>query len=123
MTEKDIDQKQDLVFLRFGSPQRYKSIKYASTALAKYGDKVKIFYYPNTLSSVVYSMDGVMNGTKKWTKNTKVMEIKPSRPITLEGGAVFNEAGEFLGMITTAYDGEVGKIYIIPGEFIKSRIP
>lgn len=123
MTEKDIDSKQDLVFLRFGSPERYKPIKYANTAGAKYGDKVKIFYYPNTLSSIVYSMDGMVSGTKKWTKNTGLIEIKPSRPISLEGGAVFNEAGEFLGMITTAYDGEVGKLYIVPGQFIKSRIP
>ncbi|HEY3251165.1 MAG TPA: hypothetical protein VGK25_08610 [Ignavibacteria bacterium] len=123
MTERDIDQKQDLVFLRFGSPQRYKPIKYAFTGGAKYGDKVKIFYYPNTLSSIVYSMDGMLSGTKKWTKNSGVIEVKPSKPISLEGGAVFNEAGEFLGMVTQAFDGEVGKLYIIPGEFIKSRIP
>lgn len=123
MTEKDIDAKQDLVFLRFGSPDRYKMLKYASVGAVKYGDKVKIFYYPNTLSAIVYSMDGMISGTKKWTKRTGVIEIRPAKPLTLEGGAVFNEAGEFVGMITKAYDGEVGKLYIIPGEYIKSQIP
>lgn len=123
MTEKDLDQKQDLVFLRYGAPDKFKSIKYAALSSAKYGDKVKLFYYPNTLSSVVYSMDGMMSAVKKWTNNTSVIEIKPNKPISLEGGAVFNEAGDFLGMITKAYDGEVGKIYLVPAEYIKSQIP
>ena len=123
MNEKDLDQKQDLVFLRYGAPDKFKSIKYAMLSSAKYGDKVKLFYYPNTLSSVVYSMDGMMSATKKWTNNTSVIEIKPNKPISLEGGAVFNEAGDFLGMITKAYDGEVGKIYLVPAEYIKSQIP
>lgn len=123
MTEKDLDQKQDLVFLRYGAPDKFKSIKYAMLSSAKYGDKVKLFYYPNTLSSVVYSMDGMMSAVKKWTNNTSVIEIKPNKPISLEGGAVFNEAGDFLGMITKAYDGEVGKIYLVPAEYIKSQIP
>lgn len=123
MTEKDLDQKQDLVFLRYGAPDKFKSIKYALLSSAKYGDKVKLFYYPNTLSSVVYSMDGMMSAVKKWTNNTSVIEIKPNKPISLEGGAVFNEAGDFLGMITKAYDGEVGKIYLVPAEYIKSQIP
>ena len=123
MTEKDLDQKQDLVFLRFGSPDKFKPIKYAALSSVKYGDKVKLFYYPNTLSSVVYSMDGQISATKKWTKKTSVVEIKPNKPISLEGGAVFTESGDFLGMITKAYDGEVGKIYLIPAEYIKSQIP
>jgi len=123
MTEKDLDQKQDLVFLRYGAPDKFKSIKYAILSSAKYGDKVKLFYYPNTLSSVVYSMDGMMSAVKKWTNNTSVIEIKPNKPISLDGGAVFNEAGDFLGMITKAYDGEVGKIYLVPAEYIKSQIP
>ncbi|HMQ79665.1 MAG TPA: hypothetical protein PKE39_11890 [Ignavibacteria bacterium] len=123
MNEKDLDQKQDLVFLRYGAPDKFKSIKYALLSSAKYGDKVKLFYYPNTLSSVVYSMDGMMSATKKWTNNTSVIEIKPNKPISLDGGAVFNEAGDFLGMITKAYDGEVGKIYLVPAEYIKSQIP
>ena len=123
MTEKDLDQKQDLVFLRYGAPDKFKSIKYAMLSSAKYGDKVKLFYYPNTLSSVVYSMDGMMSAVKKWTNNTSVIEIKPNKPISLDGGAVFNEAGDFLGMITKAYDGEVGKIYLVPAEYIKSQIP
>ena len=123
MNEKDLDQKQDLVFLRYGAPDKFKSIKYAMLSSAKYGDKVKLFYYPNTLSSVVYSMDGMMSATKKWTNNTSVIEIKPNKPISLEGGAVFNEAGDFLGMITKAYDVEVGNIYLVPAEYIKSQIP
>lgn len=123
MTEKDLDPKQDLVFLRFGSPDKFKPIKYAVLSNVKYGDKVKLFYYPNTLSSVVYSMDAQVSATKKWTKNTSVVEIKPNKPISLDGGAVFTEAGDFLGMITKAYDGEVGKIYLIPAEYIKSQIP
>lgn len=123
MTEKDLDEKQDLVFLRYGSADKFKPIKYAVTANIKYGDKVKLFYYPNTLSSTVYSMDGNIAATKKWTKKTSVIEIKPSKPISLEGGAVFNEAGEFLGMITQAYDGEVGKLYLVPADYIKSQMP
>lgn len=123
MTEKDLDQKQDLVFLRFGSPDKFKPIKYSALSSVKYGDKVKLFYYPNTLSSVVYSMDGQISATKKWTKKTSVVEIKPNKPISLEGGAVFTESGDFLGMITKAFDGEVGKIYLIPAEYIKSQIP
>lgn len=123
MFESDLDQKQDLCFLRFSTPFKFKQIKYASFSSAVYGDKIKIFYYPNTLSSIVYSMNGTVSGTKKWTKKTSVIEIKPSKPITLEGGAVFNEAGDFLGMITTAYDGEVGKLYIIPAEYIKNNLP
>ncbi|MBN8583528.1 MAG: trypsin-like peptidase domain-containing protein [Ignavibacteria bacterium] len=123
MTEKDLDQKQNLVFLRYGAPDKFKPIKYAAVSSAKYGDKVKLFYYPNTLSSIVYSMDGMMSAVKKWTKNTSLIEIKPNKPISLDGGAVFNEAGEFLGMITKAFDGEVGKIYLVPAEYIKSQIP
>lgn len=123
MTEKDLDQKQDLVFLRFGSPDKFKPIKYAVLSNVKYGDKVKLFYYPNTLSSVVYSMDAQVSATKKWTSKTSVVEIKPNKPISLEGGAVFTESGDFLGMITKAFDGEVGKIYLIPAEYIKSQIP
>ncbi|MBE2228221.1 MAG: trypsin-like peptidase domain-containing protein [Ignavibacteria bacterium] len=123
MTERDLDQKQDLVFLRYGAPDKFKPIKYATVSSAKYGDKVKLFYYPNTLSSIVYSMDGMMSAVKKWTNNTSLIEIKPNKPISLDGGAVFNEAGEFLGMITKAYDGEVGKIYLVPAEYIKSQTP
>ena len=123
MTEKDLDKKQDLCFLRFGSPDKFKFIKYASAASIKYGDKVKLLYYPNTLSSVVYSMDGTVSATKKWTKKASIIEIKPSKPITLEGGAVFTDSGDFLGMITQEFEGEVGKIYIIPAEYIKTKIP
>jgi hypothetical protein len=123
MTEKDLDQKQDLVFLRFGAPEKFKPIIYEQSSNVKYGDKVKLFYYPNTLSSVVYSMEGTISGTKKWTKKTKLVEIKPAKPISLEGGAVFMENGRFLGMLTTAYEGEVGKLYVVPGDYIKTKIP
>ncbi len=123
MSEKDLDEKQDLVYLRFGSPDKFKPIKYAPVANVKYGDKVKLFYYPNTLSSVVYSMDGNVSGIKKWTGKTSVIEIRPNKPISLEGGAVFTDSGEFLGMITQAYDGEVGKIYLVPAEYVKAQIP
>ena len=123
MTEKDLDQKQDLVYLRFGSADKFKPIKFASVSSVKYGDKIKLFYYPNTLSSVVYSMEGNVSGIKKWTSNTSIIEIRPNKPITLEGGAVFTDSGDFLGMITKAYDGEVGKIYLVPAEYIKAQIP
>jgi hypothetical protein len=123
MTDRDLDKKQDLVYLRFGSADKFKPFRYASTSSAKYGDKVKLYYYPNTLSSVVYSMGGVVSGTKKWTSKTGVIEIKPSKPISLEGGAVFNEAGELLGMVTQLYEGEVGRIYLVPAEYIKAQIP
>ncbi len=123
MTDKDLDKKQDLVFLRFGSADRFKAIKYSSIKSVKYGDKVKIFYYPNTLSSTVYSMEANISATKKWTKKTGLIEIRPAKPISLEGGAVFNDAGDFLGMITQEYEGEVGKLYIIPADYIKSKLP
>ncbi len=123
MTEKDIDQKQDLVFLRFTNPDKAKYFKIATLDNVVYGNKVKVYYYPNSLSPVVYSMDGTVTGLKKWTKSTSVIEIKPSKPLAPEGGAVFNEAGEFLGMITQAYTGEVGKIYLVPGAYIRTKLP
>jgi hypothetical protein len=39
------------------------------------------------------------------------------------GHPVFTESGDFLGMVTTAFDGEVGKLYLIPAEYIKAQIP
>lgn len=122
MKESDLVSKEDLVFLRFNNSEKTKTYKFASMDAITYGSKVKIFYYPNTLSSVVYSMDGMVAGVKKWTSNTSVIEVKPSKPISIEGGAVFNEAGEFMGMITTQFNGEVGKFYIIPAAFIRSRM-
>ncbi len=123
MNETDIDQKQDIIFLRFSNFEKVKTFKFASVLSVTYGQKVKIFYYPNTLSSIVYAMDGMISGTKKWTPKTGVIEVKPAKPLSLEGGAVFNEAGEFLGIITTEFNGEVGKIYIVPAEYIKTKIP
>lgn len=123
MTEKDVDQKQDLVFLRFSSSEAVKTYKFASMESIIYGTKVKVYYYPNSLSPVVYSMDGMISGNKKWTANTSVIEIKPSKPLSPEGGAVFNEAGEFVGMITRSFDGEVGKIYLVPAAYIRMKLP
>jgi len=121
MKENDLDSKMDLVFLRFNNFEKLKPMKFAPLEVT-YGEKVKILYFPNTLSSTAYSLDGTISGTKKMGGNA-VYEIKPIKPLTIEGGAVYNENGEFMGMITTAFNGEVGKIYVIPGLYIKSRIP
>jgi len=123
MTEKDIDQDDDLVFLRFTNNEKARYFKIATMESVIYGSKVKIYYYPNALSSVVYSMDGSVTGIKKWTKNTSCIEIKPAKPLSIEGGAVFNENGEFVGIITQAFNGEVGKLYLVPGVYIRGRIP
>jgi hypothetical protein len=122
MQESDLVQKEDLVFLRFNNFEKTKTYKFASLEGVTYGSKVKIFYFPNTLSSVVYSMDGMIAGVKKWTGNTSAIEVKPSKPISLEGGAVFNEAGEFVGMITNEFNGEVGKFYLVPAAYIRSKM-
>ena len=121
MKENDLDSKLDLCFLRFNNNEKVKPLKYAGWDVT-YGQKVKILYYPNTLSSTVYALDGSLTGTKKMSGST-IYEIKPSKPISLEGGAVFNDSGDFMGMITTAYLGEVGKLYIVPAQYIKSKIP
>jgi hypothetical protein len=118
MREKDLVPSLDLVFLRFNNFERTKTIKYASLDV-KYGQKLKLLYFPNTLSSIVYSMDATVTGTKKFGKS-KVIEVKPNKPVTIQGGALFNEAGEFVGMITAAYSGEVGKLYAIPSMYIKA---
>ena len=114
MTEHDVDQKQDLVFLRFSGAEVAKTYKFAQMESVIYGGKVKVYYYPNSLSPVVYSMDGTITGTKKWTANTSVIEIKPSKPLSPEGGAVFNEAGEFVGMITRNMKGKWEKYILFP---------
>lgn len=121
MKETDLDQSMDLCFLRFNNFEKLKPMKYAQLDVT-YGQKVKILYFPNTLSSTAYMLDGTLSGTKKMGDNA-IYEIKPIKPIGLEGGAVFNDNGEFMGMITTAYNGTVGKLYVIPGLYIKSRIP
>lgn len=120
MQESDLDQKGDLVILRFNNFEKVKPLKYAAMDV-KYGDKVRIFYYPNTLSSVVYSMEGTITGQKKWNK-ISLVEIKPAKPISLDGGAVFNDNGEFVGLVTTAFDGEVGKLYLIPAMYIRMKV-
>jgi hypothetical protein len=120
MQESDLDPKGDLVILRFSNYEKVKPLKYASMDV-KYGDKVRIYYYPNTLSSVVYSMEGTITGQKKWNK-ISLVEIKPAKPVSLDGGAVFNDNGDFVGLITIAYDGEVGKMYLIPAMYIKTKV-
>ncbi len=122
MQEGDIVKKEDLVFLRFNNIEKTKTYRIASMEGVTYGNKVKLFYYPNTLSSVVYSMDCTVTGVKKWTSSTSAIEIKPSKPITIEGGAVYNDAGEFLGMVTQEFNGEVGKLYVVPAAYIRSKM-
>jgi hypothetical protein len=120
MFESDLVPKLDLVFMRFNNFEDTKPLKYVPIDIQS-GTKVKILYYPNTLSSVVYSMEGTVSGTKNWSKKIKIIEIKPAKPLTPEGGAVFGENGEFIGMITKAYEGEVGKLYVVPGMYIKAQ--
>ena len=113
--------KTDIIFLRFTNIDKSNPIKFASMDV-KYGQPLKVLYYPNSLSPVVYSMDASVTGTKKWKKDNSIIEIKLAKPLSLEGGAVYNEAGELVGMITTAFDGEVGKIYVVPAMYIKARM-
>ena len=121
MQENDLVPSLDLVFLRFNNIEKLKSLKFAPIEIAS-GTKVKILYYPNPLSSVVYSMDASISGTKDWTKSNKIIEVKPAKPIALEGGAVFDTNGQFVGMITQEYSGEVGKLYVIPAMYIRAQI-
>jgi len=121
MHESDLVQKLDLVFMRFNNWEKVKSVKFAPIEISS-GTKVKVFYFPNPLSSVVYSMDAAITATKKWGKKNKIIEIKPAKPLSLEGGAVYNENGELVGMITRAYNGEVGKLYVIPALYIRAQI-
>jgi hypothetical protein len=120
MRENDLVPKSDLCFLRFSNFEKVKQLKYAPIEV-KYGEKVRIYYYPNTLSSVVYSVEGSVTGSKKWNK-IQLTEIKPSKPLSLDGGAAFNDNGEFMGIITTAFDGEVGKLYFVPAMYIRSYV-
>lgn len=120
MKEKDIAPNWDLVRLRFNNNEKVKPLKYASVD-PRYGEKVRLFYFPNTLSPFVYSMDATITGTKKWNK-IDVIEIKTAKPISLEGGALFTDNSEFIGLLTNAFDGEVGKLYAIPGSYIKTFI-
>jgi hypothetical protein len=118
MKEKDLVEPLDLVFLRFNNFEKTKTLKFAPLDV-QYGQKLKILYYPNALSSVVYSMDCSVTGTKNFGKS-KVIEVKPNKPLSIQGGALFNEAGEFVGLVTQAYTGEVGKIYAIPAMYIRA---
>jgi hypothetical protein len=118
MRERDLVPSLDLVFLRFNNFEKTKTLKTASLDV-KYGEKMKVLYYPNTLSPVVYSMDCNVTGIKAFG-NSKVIEVKPNKPLSIQGGALFNENGEFAGMITIAYSGEVGKLYAIPAMYIKA---
>ena len=119
MKEKDLVEPLDLVFLRFNNLEKPKTLKFASLDV-RYGDKLKVLYYPNALSSVVYSMDCSVTGLKNFGKNSKVIEVKPNKPLSIQGGALFNDKGEFVGLITQAYSGEVGKLYAIPAMYIRT---
>jgi hypothetical protein len=121
MRESDLVPSLDLVFLRFNNMEKTRSLKFAPIEIAN-GTPVKIFYYPNPLSSIVYSMNATISDTKKWGKDNKIIELKPAKPLSLGGGAVFDEKGEFVGMVTQAFNGEVGKIYVVPGLYIRSHI-
>jgi hypothetical protein len=121
MREKDLVPQLDLVFMRFNNWEKVKTVKYAPMEISS-GTKVKIFYFPNPLSSIVYSMEGTITATKKWSKKNKIIEVKPAKPLSLEGGAVYNENGELVGMITRSYSGEVGKLYVIPALYIRAQI-
>ncbi len=122
MKESDYDQKTDLVFFRFNNMEPVKTLKLAQLADVKNTDNVKIVYYPNTLSPVVYSMDAKVTAIKSWGKQRKIIEIKPTKPLNLEGGAVFDEKGDLIGMITIAYEGEVGKLYVVPSDYIREKL-
>lgn len=122
MKETDYDQKTDLVFFRFNNIEPVKTLKLAQLADVKVTGDAKIMYYPNTLSSVVYSMDAKITSIKSWGKKRKIIEIKPTKPLNIEGGAVFDEKGDLIGMITVAYEGEVGKLYVVPSDYIRERL-
>lgn len=123
MRKSDLIESLDLCFMRFSNNEKLKTMKIATLDQMTAGTKVKILYYPNTFSSVVYSMDGTILSMKGWGKENKIIEIKPNKPLNIEGGAIFNDAGEFMGMVTKANSGEVGKIYAVPAPYIRSRIP
>lgn len=121
MREGDLVPLLDLVYLRFNNMEKTRSLKFAPIKIPD-GTPVKILYYPNPLSSIVYSMNAKVSDTKKWGEDNKIIEVQPSKPLSLGGGAVFDEKGEFVGMVTQAFNGEVGKIYVVPGLYIRAHI-
>lgn len=121
MRENDLVPSLDLVYLRFNNMEKTKTMKFAPIEMAD-GTPVKILYYPNPLSSIVYSMNATVSGEKKWGKDNKIIELKPAKPLSLSGGAAFDEKGEFVGMVTQAFNGEIGKIYVVPGLYIRAHI-
>ena len=123
MRENDTDPKMDLCFLRFSNFERIKSLNFASSYVTT-GQKVKIFYHPSASAPVTYIIDGVLTGTTQMSGNT-IYEIKPDKllPNDAGGGAIFNMDGQFLGMLTDSYIGDVSKIYAIPASYIKTKIP
>jgi hypothetical protein len=121
MREGDLVPSLDLVYLRFNNMEKTRSLKFAPIKIPD-GTPVKILYYPNPLSSIVYSMNAKVSDTKKWGEDNKIIEIQPAKPLSLSGGAVFDEKGELVGMVTQAFNGEVGKIYVVPGLYIRAHI-
>jgi len=122
MRETDYDRKLDIAFFRFNNNEPSKTLKFAALSDVRVGEKVKIYYHPNTLGPTVYSMDGTITGVKPWGKKNKVIEVKPAKPLGIEGGGVFKENGDLIGMVTNAYEGEVGKLYLIPADYIRLKL-
>ena len=122
MKEGDYDQKVDLVFFRFNNMEPVKTLKLAQLADVKVSEGVKVMYFPNTLSPIVYSMDAKVTDIKAWGKNRRIIELKPNKPLNLEGGAVFDEKGDLVGMVTIAYEGTVGRLYVVPSDYIRERL-
>jgi hypothetical protein len=122
MGETDYDKKTDIVFFRFNNMEPVKTLRLAPLSDVAVAQKVKIYYFPNTLSGVAYSMEGTVAGIRSWGKTNKIIEVKPTKPLSVEGGAVFSENGELIGMITVAYSGEVGKLYVVPSDYIRAKL-
>lgn len=122
MRETDYDRKLDFAFFRFNNNEPSKTLKIAALSDVKVTENVKIYYHPNTLGPTVYSMEGTVTGIKAWGKQNRIIEVKPAKPLGIEGGAVFKENGDLIGMVTSVYEGEVGKLYVIPGEYIRAKL-
>jgi trypsin-like peptidase len=122
MRETDYEKKSDIVFFRFNNMDPAKTLRLAPLSDVSVTQKVKIYYFPNTLGGTAYSMDGTVSGIKSWGKTNKIIEVKPTKPLGIEGGAVFTENGDLVGMITIAYSGEVGKLYVVPSDYIRAKL-
>lgn len=91
MGETDYDKRSDIVLFRFNNVEPVKTLRLAPLADVFVTEKVKIYYFPNPLSGAAYSMDGTVSGIKRWGKSNKIIEIKPLKPLSIEGGAVLRK--------------------------------